>query len=120
MQGHIVRAFALRAVAARRDYLRDSGGDRGWFFDYRKHFPAIGVAAVVEFTGNQLPEKDRDTALLTGYVEPLAVAGESAHMRPGHIALGSLSPILLAELRADLAAFAAAGTGFDPDWKTRT
>ncbi|MCE9635291.1 MAG: DUF4132 domain-containing protein [Planctomycetes bacterium] len=120
VRGHIVRAFALRSAATRRDYMRGSAEDGGWFLEYRKNFPALGVAAVVTFTGNGLPETDRDTALLSAHVEQLPRAEDSAYGPRPRVALGSLSPILLAELRADLAALAAAGTGHDPDWEART
>lgn len=120
VRGHIVRAFALRSIATRRDYTRGTSEDGGWFFEYRKQFPVLGVAAVVSFTGNGLPETDRDTALLSVHVERLPRPEDSAHGPRPRVALGSLSPILLAELRADLATLAAAGTGHDPNWEART
>src|SRR5262249_40599386 len=54
-QGHVLEAFRLRGRLTKLGYTRGSAGDGGWFWEYHKHFPSLGITATIEFTGNGLP-----------------------------------------------------------------
>ncbi len=118
-EGHLVEAFKLRGRATKLGYTRGSVQDAGWFYSYEKRFPTLRLAALIEFTGNGLPEENRTVALRSlGFV----VRDPEAGSQGGDIsvALGEVPPLLLAEAFDDLRSIAAAGTGFDPDWERTT
>jgi hypothetical protein len=79
----------------------------------------LGIEAVLEFTGNGLPEQNRTVALTTLHFERVAAEGEPAN--PGaKMALGEMPPVLLSECWNDIRQIAAEGSGFDPDWEKKT
>jgi hypothetical protein len=116
--GHMLPAFKLRARAAKLGYVRGAAEDGGWFFTYRKHFTTLGLEAVIEFTGNGLPEENRTVALRSlsfsrGQDESSPFGAES------ECTLGEIPAVLLSECWNDLRSLAAEGTGFDPDWEKK-
>ena len=113
-EGWMIRTFELRGRAAKRGYQRGQGEDGGWFYTYSKSFPSLRLDAVLEFSGNSLPEEDRDAALRSLSFTP-AEAGYGAQPRP----LKDVPAVLLAEARADLAFFMAGSSGYDPDWEDK-
>jgi hypothetical protein len=116
--GHIVMAFSLRNRLTRLGYLRGASEDGGWFFEYRKGFKGLGLDAVIEFTGNGLPEQNRKVAL-----QRLFFARRKPDDGSGRrevMPLGELPPVLLAECWNNLRAAAAEGTGFAEDWEKQT
>lgn len=118
-RGHVLEAFKLRGRANRLGYTRGQAQDGGWFFDYHKRFPTLGIEAVLEFTGNGLPEENRKVALTTLHFERAAAEGEPVN--PGSkMALGEVPPVLLSECWNDIRQIAAEGSGFDPEWEKKT
>jgi hypothetical protein len=115
-EGHLVQAFKLRAHATRLGYVRGSSEDGGYFFFYRRSYPGLGLEARLEFSGNQLPEENRTVALLA--IEVVRTGPEDGP--PEAVALEELPPALVSACYNDLQAIAAAGTGFDPDWTSKT
>lgn len=117
-EGHMVSAFRLRSRATKLGYVRGEAGDGGWFTSYHKHFPNLGIDVVLQFTGNGLPEEDRQTALEALRFERLnperAYRSAAAVLR-----LGQVPAVLLAESWRDLTVIAADGTGYDPDWQRK-
>lgn len=109
-EGHLLEAFRLRSRALALGYVRGETEDGGWFYNYRKSFQELSIVARLGFSGNGLPEENRTVAL-----EKLSFERESG----ATMALGDVPPILLSECYRDLAAIAAEGTGFDPDWQTK-
>lgn len=115
-EGHLLEAFALRGRALKLGYTRGQAEDGGWFHVYEKRFPTLGLVAVLEFTGNPLPETNRTVALLS--LSFSSTAGES--WERGRIALGEIPRVLLSECYNDVRLIAAEGTGFDPGWQKKS
>jgi hypothetical protein len=112
--GHVVEAFALRGSAGRLGYHHGQPRDGGWFFTYEKRFPALGIVAIVNFTGNWLPEENRLVAL-----KELSFHRETAAWYCAGLRLGQVPAVLVSECWQDLRLLAA-GTGFDPEWEKKT
>ncbi len=118
-RGHVLEAFKLRGRANKLGYTRGQAQDGGWFFDYHKRFPSLGMEAVLEFTGNGLPEENRTVALTTLHFERVATEGEPG-MSGGKVSLGEVPPVLLSECWNDVRQIAGEGPGFDPDWERKS
>src|SRR5262249_9681589 len=116
--GHIVKAFSLRNRLTRLGYTRGAAQDGGWFFDYHKRFPRLGLEAIIEFTGNGLPEENRTVALQRLYFVWKGSDGEPSI--PREVALCELPRVLLSECWNDIRMAAAEGPGFAPDWEKQT
>jgi len=116
--GHMVMAFSLRNRLTRLGYLRGAAQDGGWFFEYHKGFTGLGLDAVIEFSGNGLPEQNRKVALQRLYFARKKPDDGSG--RREEMPLGELPAVLLAECWNDLCAAAAEGTGFAEDWEKQT
>ena len=108
LQGHMTDSFTLRAAALKRGYKRGEVMDAGFFDAYVKDFAALGLTAVLGFTGACLPEENISCA----------TKGLSFTRRGRPVPLTEVPPVLLAECRADYAALAALGP-YDPDWKKK-
>ena len=108
LQGHMTDSFTLRAAALKRGYKRGEPMDAGFFDTYVKDFAALGLTAVLGFTGACLPEEKI----------PCATTSLSFTRRGCPVPLDRVPPVLLAECRADYAALAALGP-YDPDWKKK-
>ena len=115
-RGHVLSAFSLRGRAGKLGYTRGAAEDGGWFYVYEKRFPTLGLEARIEFTGNGLPEENRNVALLA--LSFLRRAGERRESTT--ITLGEVPTVLLSECWNDLRMLAAEGTGFDPEWEKKT
>ena len=88
---------------------------------YAKDFPGLRLQAVVEFTGNIVPEEDRLVALLRLYfTRSRDEASDSSVYYHRPVKLGELPSILVSECWNDLRTMAADGSGFDPDWQKKT
>ena len=117
-RGHILKAFSLRNRVTRLGYTRGASQDGGWFFEYLKGFTGLGIDAMIEFTGNGLPEENRTVALQRLYFARKK-SGEGFRM-PEEIPLGELPVVLLAECWNDIRMAAADGSGFAEDWEKQT
>ena len=102
----VTTVFALRRAATKRGYRRAPAGDGGWFWNYLKEFPSLGLTATINFSGARLPEEDG----------PCAVDDLEVRRGGAPVALGRVPPVLLAECCADFAALAALGRP-DPHWR---
>jgi hypothetical protein len=120
-EGHLINTFKLRGKAGKLGYIRGAGEDGGWFHTYSKSYPGLQLQAVIEFTGNSLPEESRTAALIQAYFVR-QTPDQQEHSTWSHkpIKLRTVPKILLAETRGDLAALAAEGSGFDPEWTKKT
>jgi len=118
-RGHLIEAFKLRGRAGKLGYTRGQAQDGAWFIDYHKQFPTLGMKAIIEFTGNGLPEENRTVALISFYIERVAMENETGGSI-GKIPLGDVPAVLLSECWNDLRQIAAEGSGFDPDWEKKT
>ena len=116
-KGHMLEAFALRGRALKLGYARGPAEDGGWFHVYEKRFPTLGLQAVIEFTGNPLPEENRTVALIS-----LSFAASQAAdtWQRGKLTLSKVPAVLLSECYNDLRLIAAEGSGFDADWEKKS
>jgi len=101
-------------AALKLGYTRGPAEDGGWFHVYEKRFPTLGLQAVLEFTGNPLPEENRNVALLN-----LSFASSADNSR-GKLTLSKVPKVLLSECYNDLRLIAAEGTGYDADWQEKS
>lgn len=115
-EGYVIEAFALRGRALKLGYTRGPAEDGGWFMVYEKRFASLGLEAIIEFTGNPLPEENRLVALIS---LSFANAADRAHGRTA-IALADVPKVLLSECYNDLRLIAGEGTGYDADWQKKT
>jgi len=116
--GHLIKSFSLRNRLTKLGYSRGQPEDGGWFMEYRKSFAGLGLSAVVEFTGNPLPEENRTVALLRLYFERRSPERERGIGE--EVALGELPPVLLSECWNDMRMAAADGQGFAEDWQKQS
>ncbi len=116
--GHIVKSFSLRNRLTRLGYTRGAAQDAGWFYDYRKTFLTLGIKAIIEFTGNPLPEVNRTVALQRLYF--VRKSDEAEYSMNEALTLGELPRVLLSECWNDIRMAAAEGSGFADDWEKQT
>ena len=114
-KGYLLEAFALRGRATKLGYVRGTG-DGGIVNFYTRRFPGLSLTAVLDFTGNIMPETNRTVALLSLSFE----RGNGDWTGGGKLPLHEVPPVLLSECRNDLAAIAAQGPGYDPAWEEKT
>lgn len=120
-EGHVVNSFKLRSRTTKLGYTRGMAEDGGWFRTYYKNFPGLKLQAVIDFTGNMLPEEDRNVALMSLYFieqKPDDADTWSYSHRP--LKLKNLPEVLVTECWNDLRIMSADGTGFDKDWQKTT
>jgi len=58
-KGYMIESFKLRGLATRFGYTRGSSEEGGWFYEYLKNFPGLGIQTHITFSGNRLPEEAR-------------------------------------------------------------
>jgi hypothetical protein len=116
-EGHLIEAFALRGRALKLGYTRGAAEDGGWFHVYEKRFPTLGLQAVIEFTGNPLPEENRTVALLN---LSFASSADNSGWQRSKLPLAKVPKVLLSECYNDLRLIAADGTGYDADWQKKS
>ncbi|WP_038161472.1 DUF4132 domain-containing protein [Verrucomicrobium sp. BvORR106] len=114
-EGWLVETFKLRGRATKLGYARGSTGDGGWFSEYVKRFPTAGLQAVVEFTGNTLPEENRTCAMLR-----LCFQRHDGGYGATELPFSRVPDVLLAECWNDFRQMAADGPGFDPEWSQKS
>ncbi|MFK7752124.1 MAG: DUF4132 domain-containing protein [Sedimentitalea sp.] len=112
-EGWVTDSLAIRGAASKHGYDRGQPQDGGWFFEYRKTFKSAGLTAIVDFTGNFVPEENIKAALIT-----LSFIKDSKRRREP-VKLSDVPPVLLSECWNDFHVMAAKGA-FDPDWKKST
>jgi hypothetical protein len=116
-EGYLIEAFKLRGTATRLGYTRGPTEDGGWFYVYVKNFVTLGLQAVIEFSGNGLPEENRTVALTRLTFVATGAAGELRARRP--LRLHQLPSVLLSECWNDMRSIAVMGTGYDAGWEKK-
>jgi hypothetical protein len=117
-EGWLVETFKLRGRATKLGYNRGATGDGGWFHEYVKRFPTTDLQAVIEFTGNVLPEENRTAAMLKLSFQRDNPNG-SGYDAAG-LPLNKVPAVLLTECWNDFRQMAAEGPGFDPEWEKKS
>jgi hypothetical protein len=116
--GHMLKAFSLRNRLTKQGYTRGAAQDGGWFYDYHKTFLRLGIEAIIEFSGNGLPEENRMVALQRLYFARKVESGGSSFSED--VTLSELPRVLLSECWNDIRMAAAEGPGFAADWEKQT
>lgn len=111
-------AFSLRNRLTKLGYTRGQAEDGGFFYEYHKNFTRLGIEAIIEFTGNPLPEQNRTVALRALSFRHKST--EEDGMGNLGLSLGELPPVLLAECWNDIRMAAADGPGYAEDWEKQT
>lgn len=120
-EGHLVNSYKLRSRANKLGYTRGSAEDGGWFYTYNKNFPSLKLQAVIEFTGNTLPEENRTVALVKLYFIRMKESAEDNYAfthKP--LQLSKLPKVMLSECWNDLRRISEDGTGYDKDWQKKS
>ena len=117
-EGHMLEAFKLRGKANNFGYTRGQSEDGGWFYTYEKRFAGLKIIAVIEFSGNGLPEENRMVALKTLSFRELTENNEYSY-NAQHLSLRRIPSVLLTECWNDLRLLAGEGIGFDADWEKK-
>jgi hypothetical protein len=118
-QGYMVEAFKLRGLATKSGYTRGQAQDGGWFYDYQKTFPGLGLCVQLQFSGNGLPEENRQVALTSLSFQKSAPEESGFVLQSGSLPLDEIPAVLLTECYNDLATIAKTGSGFDPEWEKK-
>jgi hypothetical protein len=114
-RGHVLDSFKLRGRLTKLGYGRGEAQDGGWFMEYHKRFPGLGVQATINFSGSPLPEESRPVALMGLTFDRI---GDDGGLQTGNsVRLGDLPPVLINECWNDIRLAAADGKGFDPNWE---
>lgn len=117
-QGHLITSYKLRNRAVKLGYVRGEAEDGGCFYIYKKSFNSLEMQAVLEFTGNCLPEEDVPCALKEFYFVALKDSTHSWSVTK--IPLWRVPKVLLSEVYNDVRQIAADGSGFDPKWQEKS
>jgi hypothetical protein len=111
-EGYGLTTFKLRGRATKLGWVRGEAEDGGCFSIYRKPFPALGLQALLEFTGSYLPETDRAAALQELSFAPIKSDRESgSSWGQTKLPLGRVPAVLLSEIYNDVKQMAAEGSG---------
>jgi hypothetical protein len=114
--GRVMSDAKFRDLMKKLGYAPGPAQDAGWYINYLRAVPALGVEACLFFSGSGHGVTDHEVALRdAGFLRP----GE-AYPSPGLcLPLDELPKILVAELYGDLLTVAAAGR-IDPEWISLT
>jgi hypothetical protein len=97
--GVVIEAFKLRSRAQKLGYDRGRPVDGGWFNEYEKTLPGLGIQVILGFEGNSLPEENREVAL-----------GDVSFVKNGEpLPLSKVPPTLFSEAVADMEEIASLG-----------
>lgn len=114
-KGYMSDAFTLRGAFAKLGYQRGQAEDGGFFMYYYKDFNSLGLKAVINFTGNCVPEENVAAALMEMGVCKLET--QSWYFESNFLPLKDIPKILLSEIMADYQAVAEKTGGFDEQWE---
>lgn len=113
-EGWVTDTFTIRGVATKLGYERGESLDGGYFNEYVKAFKGAGLSAVIEFSGNCLPEENVAAALIALRFERL-----NTQMKRGSaIELKDVPPVLLSECWNDYYTMSRTAV-YDKDWEKK-
>jgi hypothetical protein len=117
-QGYLSDSFTLRGLFTKLGYQRGEAEDGGFFYYYQKEFASLGLRAVIQFTGNCLPEENVAAALTTLGFTRLSSERQWFNEQD-QVRLKEVPPILLSEVLADYKALADKSGGYDAEWQKK-
>ncbi|MEM7250686.1 MAG: DUF4132 domain-containing protein [Pseudomonadota bacterium] len=113
-KGWVTDTFTIRGAAAKLGYERGDALDGGFFNEYVKGFRSAEVIAVIEFSGNCLPEENVPAAMISLRFEKYPRGRRTG----GNLALSEVPPVLLSECWNDYRTMVAKAN-FDADWEKK-
>ncbi len=113
-RGWTTDTFTFRGAASRLGYERGEALDGGYFNEYIKNFRSAGLSAVIEFSGNCLPEENLPAAAI--HLEFVKLLNSNRRSRA--VPLAEVPPVLLSECWNDYRDMVAKGS-HDPDWEKK-
>ncbi|WP_368186499.1 DUF4132 domain-containing protein [Aestuariibius sp. HNIBRBA575] len=113
-KGWITDTFTFRGASTKLGYERGEALDGGYFNEFIKTFRSAGLCAVIEFSGNCLPEENVAAAQIHLEFVKLHGAGRRGRAVP----LSEVPPVLLSECWNDYRDMVAKGS-FDPEWEKK-
>ncbi|MCH9806526.1 MAG: DUF4132 domain-containing protein [Alphaproteobacteria bacterium] len=116
-EGYVVDNMQLASLTGKLGYERGEVVDAGGFTEYVKRFPGAGYQAVFSFTGSYVGATEKFACGLEKMSYQKLRNATAKKGRP--VPLGEVPKVLYAETICDLHTIAAAGSGFDADWKSR-
>lgn len=117
-QGYMLDNFTLRGMATKLGYTRGEAEDGGFFYNYTKRFPGLGIESVLEFSGSPMPEENNRVALLSLYFLEINQGTPDTYMST-KLPLGQAPPVLLSETWNDMKQIALSGSGYDKEWEKK-
>ncbi len=115
LSGHLIDARTLRGATTRHNWLMGQPQDAGIVGWIERPFPGSDLTAVLEINGVPATIDDTITAFERLYYVGPGGAGDRLRAVP----LADVPPILLAETYSQALEIAAAGTGYDPDYRKK-
>lgn len=113
-KGWVTDTFTVRGAANKLGYERGESLDGGYFNEYIKIFKGANLSAVIEFSGNCLPEENVAAALISLRFDRL----NKRMTRGSSVELKDVPPVLLSECWNDYYAMSKTAV-FDKDWEKK-
>ena len=113
-KGWVSDTFTVRGAASKLGYERGEAMDGGYFNEYLKGFGSAGILAVIEFSGNCLPEENVPAAMISLSFERYTAGRRTG----GSVKLSEVPPVLLSECWNDYRSMVAKAA-FDEDWEQK-
>ena len=113
-KGWVTDTFTIRGAASKLGYERGEAMDAGYFNEYLKGFQSAGLLAVIEFSGNCLPEENVPAAMISLSFERYSGGRRTG----GSVKLSDVPPVLLSECWNDYRLMVAKAA-FDENWEQK-
>ncbi|GAB3169099.1 hypothetical protein GCM10027059_33300 [Myceligenerans halotolerans] len=113
-RGWLTDSYTVRGKLLAQGYKNGDVQDAGWFYEYTKEYPSMGLVAEIEFTGAFMGNENIPAAIKDLLFRKLGTWGDR-----GVVPLAEVPPVVLAETYADYLDVASAGT-YDPDWERKS
>ena len=113
-KGWVTDSFTIRGVASKLGYDRGEAMDGGYFNEYTKTFRSAGIMAIIEFSGNCLPEENVAAAVIS----LIFTKHTTRRGRGAAVKLENVPPVLLSECWNDYHAMVVKGA-YDEDWEKK-
>jgi len=116
-EGWMTDTFTIRGILTKRGYKRGEAEDGGHFSYYYKDFTALNTRAIIEFSGNCLPEEN--IAAVLYYIAFAKPNNRGWISENTYKSIADIPQNLVNEIMLDYEAVAEKAN-YDEDWKTKS